>query len=221
MIHVLCLVGILSFSSPILAEPKFAYEYKSQVEAGAKAFAQSCYSCHSMSYMRTDAISLDAGIDPEQAPQWDPSSWMGHPPPDLSLVTAYRGIDYVYSYLRGYYVNADHPSGYDNIVMPGTQMPNPFPTMQGDQVLLTTQVEDKHLFEVLALESKGTMSPQAFEDYVTSIVAYLEYASDPSVETRHAYAPWVLGFLAVFIFLMVMLDLAYWRDIHQSHQDDQ
>ncbi|MDC3180561.1 hypothetical protein OAT84_00235 [Gammaproteobacteria bacterium] len=218
MIWFVCILMGLSHAELMLEQPKYRYEFIDQVKVGAKAFVQSCYSCHSMSYMRSDPISLDAGIDPEIAPVWDPESWMGHPPPDLSLVTAYRGVDYVYSYLRGYYLKAE--GEYDNIVMPGTQMPNPFITMQGDQVLRHQDVSNQHLYEVLSLKSRGSMTPQEFEDYVVSIVAYLEYASDPSFAERYRLAPWVLGFLAVMILLMIHTDLIYWKNIHKEHQDD-
>ena len=219
MIWLLLLFSVVNAEAElILDEPTFRYDFMSQVESGAKAFAQSCYSCHSMAYMRSDPISLSAGITEENAPIWDPSSWMGHPPPDLSLVTAYRGVDHVYSYLRGYYLKEE--GVYENIVMPGTQMPNPFIQMQGDQILVDKDVQNKHLFEVLQLQKRGTMTPQAFEDYVTSIVAYLEYASDPSFVERYRIAPWVLGFLAIFAVLMIHLDLVYWQCIHKSHKQD-
>ncbi len=218
MIWFLLTLAIWTNADLILEQPKYRYEFIDQVKQGAKAFSQSCYSCHSMSYMKSDPISLDAGIDPELAPQWSSDSWMGHPPPDLSLVTAYRGVDHVYSYLRGYYLKAE--GLYDNIVMPGTQMPNPFVTMQGDQVLLTDDFNQKHLYEVLALQTRGSMTPQEFEDYVVSIVAYLEYASDPSFTERHQIAPWVLGFLLVMIILMIHVDLLYWKKIHKTHQED-
>ena len=99
-------------------------------------------------------------------------------------------------------------------------MPNPFVTMQGDQVLLTDDFNQKHLYEVLALQTRGSMTPQEFEDYVVSIVAYLEYASDPSFTERHQIAPWVLGFLLVMIILMIHVDLLYWKKIHKTHQQD-
>ncbi|UTC24484.1 hypothetical protein MMH89_04530 [Candidatus Comchoanobacter bicostacola] len=220
MILLLLIGCFFSVAQPILDAPDFSYQKEAQIKAGAKAFAQSCFSCHSMNYMRTDALTLAAGIKSENAMAWPKDSWMGHPPPDLSLVTAYRGVDYVYSYLRGYYLDAEVEGGYENIVMPGTQMPNPFSLMQGDQVLLTQDIAHKRLFEVLDLKTKGTMTPQEFEDYVTSIVAYLVYASDPSEADRYAYAPWVLGFLAIFVLIMIRLDLVYWAEIHEQHDHE-
>ena len=219
MIYLLLICSFLN-ASPVLDEPVFSYFEKEQVAAGAKAFATTCYSCHSMSYMRSDPVSLDAGINPELAPVWDSSSWNGHPPPDLSLITAAKGADFVYSYLMSYYVSDDSLSGYDNLVLPGTQMPNPFSVMQGDQVLVDHKgmaTANMRLFQMLRLDKKGAMTPQAFDDYVTSIVAYLDYASDPSKAYRHKIGFYVLGFLSVMILIMIALDLAYWKDIHNEH----
>ena len=178
------------------------YNKEAQIAAGAQAFAQTCYSCHSMKYMRTDAVSLSGGIQPDQAPQWTEDSWNGHPPPDLSLITAAKGVDYVYSYLMGYYVDEAHPSGFENIVMPGTQMPNPFVVMQGEQERVLRDPEVR-LFQALKLKNRGAKSPQEFEDYVSSIAVYLEYASDPSQAYREHIGYYVLGFLAVMIVIMI------------------
>lgn len=219
MILLLFLTAVLSNATVQLDEPKFAYDRISQIKAGAKAFMQSCYSCHTMSYLRTDEVSLEAGINPDSAPQWDASSWNGHPPPDLSLITAIKGIDYVYSYLRGYYVDESHPSGYENIVMPGTQMPNPFVVLQGNQVKLNVEQSNPRLHEVLELQVKGNLKPQAFNDYVSSIVSYLDYASDPSILVRNHYGVYVLVFLLVMIVVMIGLDLVYWSDIHGEHYE--
>ncbi len=206
-----------AFAEPVLDSPNYSYLKQAQIAAGASAFAHTCYSCHSMQYMRTDNISTDAGIKPEMAVSWDPSSWNGHPPPDLSLITAAKGVDFVYSYLRGYYRDEGHPNGYENLVLKGTQMPNPFAIMQGDQVLVASS-ENQRLFQSLRLDKRGSMSPQEFDDYVTSIVAYLEYASDPQADFRQRVGLYVLGFLAVMILIMVALDLAFWKKIHDEHK---
>lgn len=212
----LILLATWSVAEMKLDSPKFSYLAEEEIANGAKAFSQSCYSCHSMSYMRTDPVSLEGGIDPENTPMWDENSWNGHPPPDLSLITAAKGIDYVYSYLKGYYKDENHPNGYENYVMPGTQMPNPFALMQGDQVLVD-HPDATRMLQQLILEKRGSMSPQAFDDYIASIVHYLDYASDPHKAFRHKVGFYVLGFLAVMILIMIGLDLAYWQKIHDEH----
>ena len=95
-------------------------------------------------------------------------------------------------------------------------MPNPFALMQGDQVLVDNP-EATRMLQRLILEKRGSMSPQAFDDYVTSIVHYLDYASDPHKAFRQKIGFYVLGFLAVMILIMIGLDLAYWRKIHDEH----
>ena len=204
----------------ILDEPHFLYDHESQIEAGAKAFKQTCFSCHTMKLMRTDPISMAAGITSDAAPVWDSSSWNGHPPPDLSLITAVKGVRYVYGYLQGYYKDDSNPSGYSNAVLPSTQMPNPFAALQGNQELVVDldQVDFVRLHEALRLKSTGDLTPGEFNRYLTSIVAYLDFSSDPSVHERRWYGWFVVMFVGVFVAIMVVLDLLYWRDIHQKKE---
>ena len=189
-----------------------------RIVQGGENFKKTCLSCHSLNDFMNDDIAKTLGLTKEQMPSWPEDSWNGHPPPDLSLVTAYRGIDHVYSYLSAYYQSESTESGYDNLVLPGTQMPNPFAIMQGDQHLVSEAVDDMRLFQSLELVRRGSMTPQEFNDYVVSIVAYLEYASDPSIYERYHYGPYVVGFLIIFVLIMIFLDLVYWREIHRHHR---
>jgi ubiquinol-cytochrome c reductase cytochrome c1 subunit len=61
---------------------------------GGKFFASRCMSCHSLKFFTHNEIGKKTKVVPENMPQLDPASWGGHPPPDLSLVAKYRGVDW-------------------------------------------------------------------------------------------------------------------------------
>ena len=54
----------------------------------------------------------------------DSADWFGVAPPDLTLVTRSKGDNWVYTYLRAYYEDSSKQYGVNNLVYPGTAMPN-------------------------------------------------------------------------------------------------
>ena len=190
---------------------------------GAKHFKQQCMLCHSMRYLRYDAISKEAGITLENMPKWDDLSWGGHPPPDLSLVVKRRTADWLYTFLRAYYVDPTRPTGANNLVWPNTSMPNPFSAQQGLQKLLISEAQLKDLHgsvrwsEVLELEKSGKMTGEQFDQYIDDIVNYLVYASDPSAIKRQEVGKWVIGYLLILLLFALMLSINYWDEIKRKH----
>lgn len=184
-----------------------------KISEGAVFYKERCFSCHSMKYLRFDDISLDAGINPKDAVEWSKDSWKGHPPPDLSLVATTKGVDWLYGYLKGYYIKDGR---YNNIMWQNTAMPNPYPDLQGQQVLAMSpeQIRAFHprFYQVLKLESSGKLTAHDFNDKIDALLHYLVYASDPSIEERHTLGPMVLIFvitLALFAFLL-------YRDLYKD-----
>ena len=185
-----------------------------KVSEGAAFFKERCFTCHSMKYLRFDDVSLNAGINPKDAPKWGADSWKGHPPPDLSLSATTRGVDWLYGYLKGYYYEN---GSYDNIMWQNTAMPNPYPDLQGKQKLIMTpeQIRAFHprFYQVIKLESSGSISAHAFNDKIDALLHYLVYASDPSVEERHTLAPMVLIFMITLSLFAFLLYRDFYRDI--------
>ena len=70
----------------------------------------------------------------------DSASWFGVEPPDLTLVSRYKGDDWIYSYLRAYYEDSSKQYGVNNLVYPGTAMPNVLMSLQGNQRLVCKDV---------------------------------------------------------------------------------
>ena len=51
-------------------------------------------------------------------PTPDAETWFGKTPPDLSLMARARGADYLYQYLKTFYVDPDRPTGANNLALP-------------------------------------------------------------------------------------------------------
>src|SRR6478735_2209005 len=127
------------------------------LQNGAKLFVNYCLNCHSASYMRFNRLRdigiseqqikdnllvgtekvgdvMKASIDPKEAKEW-----FGANPPDLTLVARSRaghagtGADYLYTYLRSYYRDAEKPTGWNNLAFPNVGMPHALWELQGEQ----------------------------------------------------------------------------------------
>jgi ubiquinol-cytochrome c reductase cytochrome c1 subunit len=196
---------------------------RATVLRGAVHFKAQCLTCHSMKYMRFDEISQEAGIVPKLMPVWDEFAWGGNPPPDLSLVVKRRSADWVYTFLRSFYLDAGHSTGFNNLVWHNTKMPNPFVGIQGQQVLMVPLSDLQHIrgekrwSELLELETQGAMTGEQFDDYVNDMVNYLAYASDPSSLEREKIGSWVIGYMVVLFIVLLALSLSYWDDIKRKH----
>ena len=112
----------------------------------------------------------------------------------------------MYGYLKGYYIENGR---YNNIMWKNTAMPNPYPDLQGKQVLIMSpeQIRAFHprFYQVLKLETSGKISAHDFNEKIDALLHYLVYASDPSVEEGHTLGPMVLIFvitLTLFAFLL-------------------
>ncbi|MCA3053504.1 MAG: cytochrome c1, partial [Rhodocyclaceae bacterium] len=103
------------------------------LQRGAKAFITNCLNCHSAQFMRwghltqigltEDQIKANLMFNPDakfsdymtvSLDTKDAQAWLGKMPPDLTLVARVRGSDWLYTYLRSYYVDPASPSGWNN-----------------------------------------------------------------------------------------------------------
>src|ERR1700728_2899492 len=107
------------------------------LQRGARNFMNYCSGCHSLTYLRYNRLAQDLNI-PESALSAnlmftsatafdavnsamppDAADWFGKQPPDLSLIARERGVDYLYSYLKGFYVDPSRMWGVNNLYLPG------------------------------------------------------------------------------------------------------
>jgi len=205
---------------------------KASLLRGAKHFVTYCLGCHSAKYMRYLRIALDEHVDektvlrdiaPEGASIYDQlksamnkhdaEKWFGTQPPDLSLISRSRGPDWLYSYLKSYYVDTSRPFGVNNLVFPDTAMPNPLWQQQGEQhAEIRKTIWGGHT--ELELVKPGVLSEHEFDRMVNDLVNFLDYVGEPEKVNRESLGKFVLLFLLVFTIIAYLLKKEYWRDIH-------
>jgi ubiquinol-cytochrome c reductase cytochrome c1 subunit len=208
------------------------------LQRGARNFMNYCSGCHSAKYVRFNRMGRDLGLTDEQLIEnlmfnaevpydtiqrtmrdEDASRWFGKPPPDLSVVPRSRGIDYVFNFLQSFYVDPESPTGVDNILLPGTSMPDVLWEMHGYQsaIFLEHESEDGEgtelVFESFERVTEGSISDEEFQTFVRDTVNFLDYMSEPAQLKRKAIGVWVLMFLSVFLVLSVMLKKEMWKDV--------
>lgn len=203
---------------------------RASLQRGAQFFAANCMACHSAAYMRYNRLA-DIGMSEEEIRKLLPEgsklgstmkammdaesakAAFGVAPPDLTVIARSRGVDWLYTYLRSFYVDTARPSGVNNLLFPLVAMPNILGGMQGDQVLQMEKHEG-HEVQMLKLTSPGSMSTAEFDATVGDLVNYLDYMSEPAKLVRYKLGYIVLGFLFLLLILTYLLKKEFWKDIH-------
>ena len=208
---------------------------QASLQRGAKLYMNYCSGCHSLKYMRYSRMAEDLGLteDDVQAnlnftgakageqvhvalTEADAQKFFGKMPPDLSVIARVRGSDWIYTYLKSFYLDEARPVGWNNTVFPNASMPNPLWEMQGLQHAEygAADAGGERPVEKLVLAQPGSQSPEQFDQTVRDITAFLEYAGEPAALKRQTLGVWVVLFLAFFTFLAWLLKKEYWRDVH-------
>ena len=206
---------------------------KQSLTNGAKLYVEYCLGCHSAKYIRYLNISDDLDIEqntvlkdiaPEGAGIYDKmltamnghdaKKWFGTTPPDLSLIARSRGADWLYTYLKSFYIDAAKPLGVNNAVFPDVGMPNPLWQLQGEQVAVFKKEHGQQVIDQLRITEKGTLSPEKFDQAVNDIVNFLVYASEPAQVQRRSMGKYVLLFILLFGIIAYLLKKEYWKDVH-------
>jgi ubiquinol-cytochrome c reductase cytochrome c1 subunit len=208
---------------------------RASLQRGAQLYMNYCSGCHSLKYLRYSRMAEDLGLSeddvqanlnlsgvkvgetigtamtPEHAQQA-----FGKMPPDLSLIARVRGNDWIYTYLKSFYLDESRPVGWNNTLFPNVSMPNPLWEMQGLQhaVLGKPDAAGEAHVEHLELRTHGTQDAEAFDQSVRDITAFLQYAGEPAALKRQSLGVWVVLFLAAFTILAYLLKKEYWRDVH-------
>ena len=142
-------------------------------------------------------------------PQVDAAGWFGQAPPDLSLMARAKGTDYIFTFLKSFYLDDMSPTGADNVVLAGTSMPNVLWELQGHQSFK----DDEHGSAHLEIIIPGKMSQKDFDFFLRDTVNFLEYISEPIKNKRQALGIKVLLFLAFFLVLAYLLKKEIWKDV--------
>jgi ubiquinol-cytochrome c reductase cytochrome c1 subunit len=207
------------------------------LQRGARNFVNYCLGCHSAKYMRYSQVAEDLALteadvranlmftgssiyDTMQSamPADKARQWFGNAPPDLSLITRSRGVDYVYTFMKSFYVDPLRPTGANNAVLPQTAMPNVFAGLQGTQqprFEKKVDKEGKEAIHLIALDplASGEMPAASFDSFVRDTVAFLEYVSEPAKAQRMSLGIWVVLFLLMFTAFTWFLYKEYWKDV--------
>lgn len=204
-------------------------ENQASLQSGVRTFVNYCMGCHSAQYSRYQRVADDLGIpyelmeenlifDPEasigdlmvSAMPKEAENWFGVAPPDLTLVARARSPEWLYGYLKGFYLDASRPFGVNNRIFENVGMPNVLQELQGDQQACTGE----HCTEMIHMEGTGSLSPEEFDEVVYDLVNFLYYLGDPSRLDRERIGGYVLLFLAFLFVFVYMLNREYWKDIH-------
>ena len=251
-----------------LEEPRIDIGNEKSLQRGARAFVNYCMGCHSASYQRYSRLAQDLGLSEEDVEQnlifttdesGEPTkigalmtnamtkdygqSAFGVAPPNLALTARSRGSDWIYTFLKTFYLDPDRAgTGVNNLVYPGTAMPHVLWPLQGWQVLedspeaaeaesevaaLAPGTEETGaggadsadqgghgaIEPVLKLESEGTLTVEEYDDLIADITNFLAYMSDPVKETRHTMGIFVLLFLFALLGVAYFLKREYWKDV--------
>ncbi len=204
------------------------------LQRGAKYFVNYCMGCHSAKYVRYNRLAADLQLSEQQLTEnlmftgeqpfdtmaiamrpEDAERWFNVAPPDLSLIARSRGTDYIYTFLRSFYVAPNRPTGVDNMVLPGTSMPHVLWPLQGIQrpVYETDEEHGGETFVRFDLVRPGELGVEEFNDVVRDIVNFLDYISEPVKRERQQLGIRVIGFLLVFLLISYMLKKEIWKDV--------
>ncbi|GAB3103514.1 cytochrome c1 [Lysobacter terrae] len=209
---------------------------RASLQRGAALYMNYCSGCHSLKYLRYSRMGEDLGLSEEEVMQNlnftgakfgeqvqvslnedDAKKWFGKMPPDLSLIARVRGSDWIYTYLKSFYLDESRPLGWNNKLFPNASMPNPLWQMQGLQHAEygeADKVTGDRPVHALKIATPGTQTPEQFDQSVRDITTFLEYAGEPAALKREKLGVWVVLFLAFFTLLAYLLKHEYWKDVH-------
>ena len=208
---------------------------RASLQRGAKLYMNYCSSCHSLKFLRYSRMAEDLGLTEEEVMgnlnftgakfgeqiqvtmrNADGTEWFGKMPPDLSLIARVRGSNWIYTYLKSFYLDESRPLGWNNTLFPNASMPNPLWELQGLQHAEFGEPDatgTRHA-ERLVVAGQGSLTPVQFDQTVRDITNFLEYAGEPAALKRQALGVWVILFLVALSFLAYLLKQEYWTDVH-------
>ena len=210
---------------------------KASLQRGAKIFMNYCLGCHSMQYQRYQRTFTDLGIPDEigqenlqftgekvtdyitrAMPEEAAATWFGAAPPDLTLVNRVRGSDWIYTYLRSFYVDESRPFGVNNVVFKDVGMPHVLQPLQGTPRLTHEETmvdgEMKEQFVGIKTDGDGALSTEEYDQAIADLVNFLAYSGEPFRLQSEAIGKWVLVFIVVLFIFVFLLKKEYWKEVH-------
>jgi len=208
---------------------------QASLQRGAKLFVNYCMGCHSLEYMRYNRVGRDLGlienqvieslifITDEDGELVNPGSLMtnamtpryggeafGKAPPDLTLLTRVRSEEWLYTFLRSFYLDESRPLGVNNSVFENVGMPHPLWQLQGWQ----EKRVDANGGVRLQVVEPGSMSGPEYDRAIRDLVTFLSYVAEPMQVDRQRIGIYVMLFLLIFLVVAYLLKKEYWKDVH-------
>jgi len=231
--------GAAGGHGPALQDANINLKDKASLQRGAKYYANYCQGCHSLQYMRYNRMAADLGIPEDELREnlifgdqkpgdlmtvalkpEDGEQWFGTAIPDLTLVTRWRDPDWVYSYLKSYYVDDSRPYGVNNSVFPDVGMPHALINLQGVQkpIYAGGHGEDhatgpEHVVG-LELVEPGELTVEEYDDMVRDLTNFLTYVGEPYKLQSRSLGLYVLLFLGLMFIAAYFLKKEFWKDVH-------
>jgi ubiquinol-cytochrome c reductase cytochrome b subunit len=240
---ILLTLPVLAFSASESDWPMADFEPNLEnlpsLQKGFTLYVNYCLGCHSLQYQRYERTADDLGIPheialenlvlsdqkigelmtsamtPEQA-----KKWFGAPPPDLTMVARVRDAQWIYNYLKTFYVDESRPFGVNNKVFENVGMPNVLAHLQGVQrdacpppVSSPDGEEAQDCYELVVDEGSGAYARDEFDVAIYDLTNFLYYVAEPSRLERHRIGIGVLLFLIVLGCFTYLLNREYWKDI--------
>jgi len=212
------------------------------VQRGARNFVSFCLGCHSLKYQRWSRLGTDLSIPTDllqkdlvppgdritdyiltTMPARDGETWFGKSPPDLTLMVRARGRNYVYQFLKTFYVDPTRQTGANNLRLPTTAMPHVLSELEGLKKAVYRDVmrrgeggsfTHEQVFDHFETLAPGRLSATEYDGFVHDTVNFLDYVSEPTQAARRALGVWVVLFLLVFTWLAWLVKREYWKDVH-------
>jgi ubiquinol-cytochrome c reductase cytochrome c1 subunit len=214
---------------------------KAAMQRGAKYFMNYCAGCHSLKYARYNRMARDLGLTEDQVKDnliftagtkvgeninialrpSDGEAWFGTAIPDLTLVARNKagGPDWLYTYLKSFYLDPSRPYGVNNTVFPDVGMPDVLWEMRGTQKAVYQESTDAagnpvQVFDHFEPVTEGSISAEEFDTVLRDLTTFLAYMGEPMKLERQSLGLYVIIFLVVFSVIAYLLKKEYWRDVH-------
>lgn len=208
---------------------------KESLQRGARLFVNYCLSCHSAAYQRYNRMAEDIGLSEAQVKSnlmfaaekvgetmtiamqtEDAKKMFGTKVPDLSVVARARGADWLYTYLRTFYVDESRPFGVNNTAFPDVGMPHVLWELEGMKKLVNQEEMHAHPGTAPKFETvtEGKMSATDYDNAMRDLTAYMVYMGEPAKLVRYELGVWVLLFLVILFLVAYPMKKEFWKDIH-------
>ncbi|MCC6868600.1 MAG: cytochrome c1 [Burkholderiales bacterium] len=226
------------------------------LQRGARNFVNYCLNCHSAQYMRYERLQ-DIGLTEQQIKDnlmfgadklgatmtvaMTPAEgvkWFGVAPPDLSVISRVRGVDWLYNYMLGFYADSKSATGWNNLVFPSVAMPHVLWELSGPNRLVEQEFDDHGKAAAAAIAIKGlarvapapggkwivqqvaadpdapgTMQSVEYRTFAADLVNFLDFVGEPTKNKRISIGIVVLMYLVVLFALVYALKRLYWKDV--------